>query len=529
MNAGSGSSSPTEFGRVRANSGTKIYGYTILPTLLSLVVCLSGIFVLSTVHGQDLPNPSGPIVVVHVTGTISPVTEHFVERSIAKAKRLRAQCIILEIDSPGGFLTSSFQLADVLQQIAWTRVVVFIPREALSGAAIASLGCKEIYLTENARFGDAGAIYLTEGGMFQHVPEKLRSDLALRVRQLAEYHSRPAAIAEAMVDSELKVFQYKNSQSGETAYFSEREWAGLPSRDLWEKGPAVAESGDGRFLEVSGKRAAELGLSNGTVGSRQELLDKLGVKGDVVELRKGTLDYLVVILNHPLITGLLFVVGLVALYVELASPGLGLGGLIAILSFSLFFWSRFLGGTAGWLEVMMFVAGIVLLLVELFLLPGFGVFGITGLLLIASSLILAGQEFVVPHTARQRETMAISIAVLVGSGIVFLICAAYLTRYLGSIAYLRNLVLPPPSSQPSPKDDAVSLEETILKGTIGLSATPLRPGGKAMLAGSYVDVVTEGDFIDAGQPIEVVDVSGNRIVVRPARNSKNTQQQSPTA
>lgn len=498
------------------------------PNRLSLVWLVGVIFLgcmgipFPNARSEQPPN-SGPVVVIVLDGTVGPVMETFVRRALAKARRMGAALVVFEIDSPGGLASSSFELAELFQQINWTRTVVYVPREALSGAAIAALGCGEIYLAENARFGNAGPIYLAEGGLFRHVPEKLRSDLALRMRQLAEYHDRPPTLAEAFVDSNLKVFQFRHKETQETRYYSDQEWTALSDRDQWEKVAPVVESGDGRFLEVTGKRAVELKLANGTAATRDDLLKQLQITGVPIEMRKGTIDYLVVILNHPLVTGLLFVAGLVALYIEVSAPGLGLGGLISALCFALFFWSRFLGGTAGLLEVVLFLLGIGLLLIELFLLPGFGVFGITGLLLIVASLVLAGQEFVIPQTAAQRQQLAASVTVIVGSGVVFLICAFYLARYFGSLPILSKLMLAPPGDATQQAESSSPAEVGPIRvGMVGVTETPLRPGGKATFGTFFVDVVTEGEFLDRGCKVEVLEVAGNRIVVRSVQdNGKN--------
>ncbi|GIW90445.1 MAG: peptidase [Pirellulaceae bacterium] len=461
-------------------------------------------------HAQ--PASVGPPVVIHLEGEVGPVMVQSARRSLEKARRWNPPCVVFEIDSPGGLLASGLKLAEMFQEIGWTRTVVFIPREALSSAAIASLGCREIYLSEQARFGNAGPIYLGAGGLFRHVPEKIRSDVALRVRQLAAHHDRPPAVAEAMVDSELQVFEYHHRQTGQRRYLSEREWQGLEDRDQWVQGAVVPESGQGRFLEVTGRRAVELGLATAVVADRDQLWERLGVSGAPIEFRPQAIDYAVVILNHPLVTGILFVAGLVALYIELSAPGIGLGGLVALVSFSLFFWSRFLGGTADWLELVMFLVGIILLGIELLLVPGLAVFGITGLLLIVSSLVLASQDFIVPHTAQQRQQMSLSFVVLVVSGVAFLAAAVLLARYFGRVPVLNRMMLPPPSA----RSGTSSIEQgPVVVGTVGVAETPLRPGGKASFGSAYVDVVATGEFIEAGQPIEVVEIYGHRIVVRP--------------
>ena len=130
----------------------------------------------------------------------------------------------------------------------------------------------------------------------------------------------------------------------------------------------------------------------------------------------------------PLVTALLFVIGAIGLYVEISAPGIGLGGLVAGLSLTLFFWSRFLGGTAGWLEVILVVAGAMFLAVEIFVLPGFGIAGIIGLLLMGAGIVLASQNHVIPQSARGMHELGMSLVVLVASGVLSLVAAAVLSH-----------------------------------------------------------------------------------------------------
>ena len=164
-------------------------------------------------------------------------------------------------------------------------------------------------------------------------------------------------------------------------------------------------------------------------------------------LRHTGLDTTVAVLNNPLITGLLFVIGAVALYVELSAPGIGIGGLVSGLCFTLFFWSRFLGGTAGWLEVILVFAGVAFLAVELFIIPGFGVAGVTGLVLMAAGIIMASQNHLVPQSPRAMSQLGNSLLVLLGSGAVSLIGFVVLSRFYGSIPVLNRLILQRPIGQ----------------------------------------------------------------------------------
>jgi len=462
-------------------------------------------------------------VLIRFEGTITPLLEHFLYRKLDAAQADGADLVIVEIDSPGGLVESSFNIAHRLRDLDWATTVAYVPRQALSGAAIVALGCDQIIMDPNAMLGDAGPIVLGEDFLFRHAPEKVRSDLASKIRDLAETRNRPAALAEAMVDMNLVVYEVTDRQTGAKKYLSQHEIEASPNPDQWDKGPPVLESREGSFLEVNGRRAVELTLAEGNAGSRQELQELLGLAEPPRIIEPSAVDTAVYVLNWPWITGLLFVVGLVALYVEVSTPGLGLGGLVSLLCFALFFWSRFLGGTAEVLEVVLFLTGAAFLAVEIFVLPGFGVAGITGLLLMLASLLMAGQTFLIPETRREWEVFGTSILVLSCSAVAFVSAAALLSRHFGSLPLFNRLVL-----QPAPSDAVLRAADPdkplpvlapdnpygVDVGDWGLALSPLRPAGKARFGDRYLDVLTDGDFVERNRQVRIVEIQGSRIVVR---------------
>ena len=163
-------------------------------------------------------------------------------------------------------------------------------------------------------------------------------------------------------------------------------------------------------------------------------------------LEPGSLQTTVQILNSPWITGLLLVAGLVGLYIEFTSPGVGFGGLLAACCFVAFFWSHFLGGTANWLAAALFLLGIAFLAVELFILPGFAVAGLLGVVLVFSGLLLAMQGFFIPHTSQELTTLAHSMLVVLFAGAAFVVAAAAISKRMGSLPVFSRLMLPPPES-----------------------------------------------------------------------------------
>lgn len=482
-------------------------------------VMLGNLFMPGNVAAQQ-PLQAQRAALIRFDEPIGALSEQYLYRKLDQAEDENVDLVIIEIESPGGGLRETERIAEKLRDLPWADTVAYVPKQALSGAAIFSLGCDEIVMGPNAVFGDAGPIFMNEGLMFEHAPEKIRSDLARKVRDLAESGGRPTALAEAMVDMDLVVFKVKHKDTGKTAFKSQSEINSSENPDLWEKLNPVHETREKHFFEVNGRRAVELTVADAVVNSREDIKDRYGLQTEIIVLEKTRLDTVVVVLNNRLATGALFVVGLVALYVEFMAPGIGIGGLVSTLCFTLFFWSRFLGGTGEWLEVVMFVAGIMLMAVELFVLPGFGIWGLSGLLLMTAGLVLASESFFIPHNTLETSSLLKTTAVVVASGAIFLVSAMSLTTYLGRLPILGRLTLAPPAN-----DDQASRETTTLPldenvhglsvGDVGIAGSALRPSGKAQFGNNCVDVLTEGAFVNSETNVRIVKLQGNHVVVRP--------------
>jgi membrane-bound serine protease (ClpP class) len=444
------------------------------------------------------------VELIEIHGPIEPILASFLHRQIERAIDAGAKIIIFDVNSPGGRLLESEELAFAISDLKGRGVhaVAYVPRTAYSGAAIISLGADDIYMHPEADIGDAGAIAeLQAGGGFEHVPEKLLSPLRETLSELARKKGRPEALVQAMSKKDMKVFQVTHKTKGTVTYMSEEEIH--EKGDEWIKGPQVRESGTG-FLTLNGQRASELQLAQQPVDSLDDLKLRLGIPADqrLVAMKRTWVDDTVFILNAPVVMGLLFFFGLVAIYVELHTLT-GIFGLVSAICFGLFFWSKVLGGTAGSLEIVLFILG---------------VFGVTGILLILASIIMASQTFghLGPNMSDLGES-AKTLKIFGGAVLGLIVTAVALAKYLPSIPLFSDMILTPPgeaeAAAPRLKPELVSGTASLL-GQSGVTKTLLRPSGKAEIDGQYVDVISEGEYIPEGSTIQVVDCSGNRVVVR---------------
>jgi membrane-bound serine protease (ClpP class) len=466
---------------------------------------------------------------IRVTEVVDPILESFLIRQTERSIDEGANLIIFEIESPGGLLQSAESLARYIADLEQRKIrtIAYIPDYAYSGAALVSLGCDEIYLRENARIGDAGAIAeLGKEGKFEHVPEKILGPYKEILRNLAKLKNRPPAIAEAMAFKDLVVYQVTHRDNGRTWFMSEQEIH--DSNGEWIKGPAVPESGNSQLLTVSGERAVELKIAKAVVKDLDDLKGWLSIPLEVKlnPVGRTWIDTLIFVLASPVVSGFLLFLGILCLYIELHSFT-GFFAIISIICFAIYFWSKFLGGTAGWLEVILFSLGLLFLGIEMFVIPGFGIFGLSGLLLIVGSLIMASQTLSGLDAEFDIKQMAKGLKEIFAALISVIIVASIINRYLPRIPVINSAMLLPPGGIPH-DDEAPRLRPDLVlqnelqkdndfmrfMGMRGVALTLLRPSGKAKILDKTIDVVSEGNFIKEGSAIEVIKIAGNIITVR---------------
>lgn len=471
---------------------------------------------------------------IPMEGVIDGYLHFTMMKRIDEAIEGGADLIVVRIDSPGGLVEESRMIAHTLRDLN-CETVAWIPERALSGAAMVSLGCDRIIMHPSARLGDVGVVELGPGGQMSNAEAKVVSEVVAIMRELANVHGRPPALAEAMVDNRVTVRRVRDKVNNRDWFLTQAEIDELRNPADWEIGTPLREAQDDRFLEVTGERAVEFQLAQGTARNLNELKQVLGLRGDPEELDATWVDKTVFILNQPWVTALLFLVGLVAMYVEFNMPGIGAGAIVSILCFTLFFWSHWAGGTANWLEILMFVLGVAFVLIEIFVIPGFGFAGILGGVMILASIFMASQRVIVPETAYDMRLLRNSALSLVLAGVGFIGVVAVLQKRIGTGRLFKNLVLVPPTAeelagggggglQPKLKnsadgDDAAAADSPPAAsdwiGRRGKASTYLRPAGKVRFGNDTIQVVAaDGEFIDAGRVVEVVRELGNVIEVK---------------
>ena len=440
-----------------------------------LGVALLGMGVLS-VLAADRVTPTRHVHVVPVEGVIDLGLAPFIERVTEQAAADGAAAVILEINTFGGRVDAAVLIRDTLLE-ARVPTVAFINKRAISAGALISLASEKIYMTEGATIGAAMPVQGGgTGSAPQPVEEKTVSYLRKEFSATAEARGRPARLAEAMVDADVEI-------------------AGVIDK--------------GKLLTLTTDEAVAQGLIDGVVADREALLQKLGLEG--AEIRDATPSWaesLVRFLTNPVLSSMLITVGLLGVITEIRTPGFGLPGAIGLASLGLFFWGHWLVELAGYEELLLFALGVLLLAVEVFVTPGFGVIGGLGVL-----SLLAGLALSLLGPGSSAEAMVSVITRVLASLLVAAIAAVALLRFLPRTPFGRKLVL---ETGMTAEQGYVSppAEDQALLGREGLASSPLHPSGLALIEGRRIDVVSEGEYIDAGEPIVVTRVDGHRIVVR---------------
>ena len=443
-----------------------------------------------------------------------------------------ATYIIYEMDTFGGRVDSAHNIYQyILQEVSKkAHTVAYIRTKAISAGALISVACQDIIMKENTQIGDCAPIMM--GGTLEGVErEKIESPLRSFFEAAAKANGYPAALCKAMVTVAIEVYRIKNRRTGEYEYF---EGDNLPrnARMYDLVGKELINTKD-ELLTLYADLAYKYGLARTVVEgldeqARDEVLAYLEERDEVTFDRPAQIlktnwsEELVRMLTSPTVTGILFMVALLGIYAELNSPGVGLPGAVAVAALVVLFGSKYLIGMANWWEIAVFMIGMGLLLMEIFVIPGFGVAGISGVLLMVFALgaMMVGNppdELPIPESPLDWELFERNLQGLMAGFIGFCVFAYFIGRYFPRLPLTSRLVL---ATRKDPVEvraggtAAPAPEPKVRVGYEGVSVSELRPSGIARFGKDRLNVVTRGELIEAGRKIKVVVIEGNSIVVK---------------
>jgi membrane-bound serine protease (ClpP class) len=427
---------------------------------------------------------------VPITGVIELGLAPFVERSLEEARAAGADAVVLDIDTPGGRVDAAERIADAISD-SEVPVYAFINRRALSAGALISLAAQKIYMRPGSVIGAATPVT----GDGQRAPEKIVSAMRSSMRALAETRALDPAVAEAMVDEQIEV-------------------------------PGVSE--EGQLLTLTTEEAVELGYAQ-EVDDWDDLMGQLGTTSStVVDQEVNWAELMVRFLSNPVVSPFLLSLGFLGLLVEIRTPTFGLAGVAGALSLALFFGSHLIIGLAGLEGLIIFGVGALLVLIEAFVIPGFGVFGILGVIAALAGVYMSmlGGLPTSPDFARAGSVLSTALVLV-------LVSSWFLVKRLPSSRRLVNLGIFLGQETSAETGYVSAARRSDLVGAEGVAMTDLRPAGTGEFGEERVDVVTESEWIEHGSRIRIVSSQGYRHVVRlvapPARGGNTGEVPSEAA
>ena len=419
---------------------------------------------------------AAPLVyAIPIEGMIDLGLAPFLSRTIREADSAGAAAVLLDINTFGGRVDAAVAMRDALLNSP-VRTIAFINQRAISAGALIALACDTLVMTTGGTIGAAAPVVGGGTGETQPADEKSVSYVRSEFRATAETRNRPAAIAEAMVDADVEI-------------------AGVIEK--------------GKLLTLTTSQALEHKVADLSADTLNAALLAAGLAGAEVRMARQTwAETLVRFLTHPVVSSLLMTVGLLGLLVEIRAPGFAVPGTVGLLSLGLFFWGHWIVQLAGWEELLLVSLGVLLLAIEVFVIPGFTVAGLTGIVAFVAGLgmTLVGAGATTNAILAALGRVAVSILLAIAG-------AFALLRLLPRLPFGRRLVLETDMPTNLGYGSAPESDRRWL-GRRGTALSPLRPAGIAEIDGTRLDVVSDGDFIEAGALVLVTRVDGNRIVVR---------------
>ncbi len=447
---------------------------------LFLIILFSFISVFSQNNKKQLTidnNKKKLIYVLEIKDEIGPPTWRKMQKAFGEAKTLKSDAIIIHMNTYGGLVDNADSMRTKVLYFP-IPVHVFIDNNAASAGALISIACDSIYMRPGASIG-ASTVVTQDGSA---APDKYQSYMRSTMRATAEAQGRNPNIAEAMVDERISI-------------------------------PGITDSG--KVLTLTSTEAMKHGFCQGEANSINEVIKKLGINNyKIVTYTPTLIESIIGFLINPFVSGILIMLIIGGIYFELQAPGIGLPLGVAILGAVLYFFPLYVEGlTQNW-EILVFIVGLILIGIEIFVIPGFGITGISGIILVLIGLIISllpNDGFDFSNVPTNKLTVAMLVALIsLPSGII-------LSFYIAGKAFksdkLNSLILDISET----KEDGFSTankKEIGLINMTGIAYTNLRPSGKVLVEGDIYDAKSESGFIEKDCEIIVKNYENNQLYVR---------------
>lgn len=384
------------------------------------------------------------------------------------------------------------------------RLVALLPEGASGPETLVALSCDEIIIAEDKRIGGGQVLPLEDEALLQRLDGICRS--------IATVTGRDWSLVAGMALDNVEVREFRNRDTGGQRLLTEEQWNELPDKATWQK-QQIVPLGNGLTAEEAESRGVvqHIVRDMSTVREFYNVEQWKEVRPTVTD--RGIQRFADFIVSPP-VSSLLLFVGMFALFSELSAPGLGLPGFLSACCLTLFFWAHYAEGNADILEIVLFVLGVLFVLLELFVIPGFGIFGLGGALMILASIVLASQDFVIPRSNAQVNTLAVNVLTLLSGMAGVFASILFMRYYLDRMPFFNHLVLEPPQQRQEIGETVEGANElSSLLNHTGVALTMLRPSGKAKFGNRVVNVITDGRMIEKDETVRVYEISGSVVKV----------------
>lgn len=456
-----------------------------------LLLATSPVFAAET--NAPVAKPSGKVYILPIREDIMPPLVYVVRRGVKEAMEANADALILDMNTDGGRVDVTEEIIGIISKFPGP-TFTYVNARAFSAGAFISVATQKIYMAPQSVIGAAAPIMMSPGGtgaekLPDTVEAKMTSAIRALVRTQAEKNSHNIEVIEAMIDKtkELIIDGETLNKEGNILTLTDRQAAkeyGSPPKPL---------------------------LSSGTIASLDALLEKLGyAHAQRIEIKPNGAEQLGIWINA--ISPILLIIGIIGLYIEFKTPGFGLPGIVGITAFAIYFLGGYVAGlsAAGW--VIVFIIGLILVMVELFVVPGTFIAGITGAALMLVALVMGmvdtypGAPALPSLPDLEPPLRDLSIAVVLS-----LVIAVVLARFLPQTALFNRMV----SQTASGVTSVAAVEEQLSSriGQTGEAIAPLCPGGKARFGEELLDVVTRGEMVAKGRAVRIIGHSGPNVIV----------------
>ncbi|MCA9446502.1 MAG: nodulation protein NfeD [Candidatus Omnitrophica bacterium] len=436
-----------------------------------------------------IKSSSNPVVyTLPIEGQVRPIMMTLFQRGLKEAEDHDVDLVLLIMDTPGGELGIAEEISRNLLECK-VPTATWIRNEGLSAGMLIAISTQRTYMADISLVGDCQPIF-AGAGEIKEAPEKILTVVREYGERAARKNGYPVDAVLAMIDENIDY----TSPDGEI------------------------RAATGQLLTLRAEEAVQIGFAEAVCNTTDEVLIQMGLgHATVKKFTKNWAEIIAAFIASPSIASLLTLIGLAGLFIEYKTPGFGLPGGVGLIALALVFWGHSIAHLAGLEGMVLFFLGVVLLAIEIFIIPGFGIFGIAGLGLMLIGLLITfltvplDSPFFVPSVHLSMPLTQIAVA-LIGSIVVVFFAA----MYLPDIPVLERWGLSMRSELKT--DKGFSSHEVIkgneLTGQTGVTLSSLKPGGLARIGKKRMDVVTQGEYIDAGQTVRVVEVRGMQVIVR---------------